>query len=162
MSRGHASPPGECAALDHLARTRHRLREALPPSHPGAARPTPLPGPCPIPGQASAISPTPGDDLRQALAQAWHAHPVHQGAELAAALARLALQGAAERNPLGLVLGAGVVGMVLAHSRPWRLLIRPVLRSGWPFRLAVDVLAQVPVHCWVAVLAASPADKARP
>mgnify|MGYP007002356514 CR=1 FL=1 len=105
---------------------------------------------------------TPGDELLRALAQAWREHPAHQGAELATVMARVALQGAAERHPLGLVLGAGVVGMVLAHSRPWRLVIRPVLRSGWLIRLALDVLAQVPVHRWVAVLAASPADKARP
>jgi hypothetical protein len=155
MSRGPASAPGECAALDHLARTRHHLREALPASHPAATR-TPAPS---ASGAGSAPTGahtgTAASELRQALATAWQQHPLHQGAELAAGLARLALQGAAERHPLGLVVGAGLLGMVVARSQPWRYLIRPALRSGWPARLALDVLAQVPMRSWVAALAAN-------
>jgi len=163
MSRRPAPSPAECAALDHLARSRHHLREALPASHPAATR-SPWP-PAAGAGTAPNRSPNPpperpptgtaASELRQALATAWQQHPLHQGAELAAGLARLALQGAAERHPLGLVVGAGLLGMVVARSQPWRYLIRPALRSGWPARLALDVLAQVPMRSWVAALAAN-------
>ncbi len=160
MSRSAASTPAESAALDHLARTRERLREALPASHSSPARPAPVGSSAPADGSNAA--PTAADNLRLALSQAWQGHPVHQGTALAASLARLALQGAAERNPLGLVVGAGVVGMVLARSQPWRFLIKPAMRTGWPIRLALGVLTQVPLHRWAAVLAANPARKARP
>ena len=166
MSRTPTSDPAAsvAAALEHLARSRQQLRAAVP-GAPSARQP---PSPQPNAKPNGTWPPEPVDlmgrttALRAALAQAWQHHPVVQGAELAGAVARLALQGTAERHPLALVLAAGGLGMVLAGSRPWRWAIRPALRSGWPARLALDVLAQVPLHCWVTALAANPAGTAPP
>ena len=53
--------------------------------------------------------------------------PLHIAGLLAKDAVEAAVQPLADRNPLGLVLGAALAGGVLVWSRPWRWLITPAL-----------------------------------
>jgi hypothetical protein len=53
--------------------------------------------------------------------------PLHIAGMVARDAVEAAVQPLAQRNPLGLVLGAAIVGGALVWSRPWRWLLTPAL-----------------------------------
>jgi len=59
----------------------------------------------------------------------------------------------AQRNPLGLVAVAALVGGVLAWSRPWRWLLTPVVVSMLPV-LVTKVVRGAPAGTWMKALTA--------
>jgi len=59
----------------------------------------------------------------------------------------------AQRNPLGLVAVAALVGGVLAWSRPWRWLLTPVVVSMLPV-LVSKVVRGAPAGTWMKALTA--------
>jgi len=59
----------------------------------------------------------------------------------------------AQRNPLGLVAGAALVGGLFAWSRPWRWLLTPVVASMLPI-LVTKVVQAAPAGTWMKALTA--------
>ena len=70
---------------------------------------------------------------------------LHAG-RAAGAAARLALVPIAQRHPLPLAGAALVVGGMLAWSRPWRWLLRPVMLAGIAAQITSRVVARIPVE----------------
>jgi hypothetical protein len=138
---------------DRLALSRERLRHAMRTSaapkggstHPHAGRFSTawLASLKDIPGAAVIIS---------AVTSWWAQHPLRLAGMVAADAASAVVRPVAQRNPLGLVLGALVLGGVLAWSRPWRWLLTPALFAGLLPQLFSKAMALVPPSSWMAVL----------
>jgi hypothetical protein len=68
--------------------------------------------------------------LRQALRQSEAASPLQTALHATAASAGLVLQPVARAHPYRLVIGAAVVGALLARTRPWRWLSASAVLAG--------------------------------
>jgi len=85
----------------------------------------------------------------------WANHSALPGiAVMAADAANAALRPIAQRSPLRLVLGAAVVGGMLAWSRPWRRIVTPALMAAVLPRLVSQILDRGPSPPWMKLLAA--------
>lgn len=82
----------------------------------------------------------------------WAQHPWRIGSLLAGEAAKTLVQPMAQRHPLGLVVGALLVGGVLAWVRPWRLILTSSLFAGLLPQLLSKAVAQIPTQSWMAVL----------
>lgn len=151
MSSVLPSSPSVGGAVERLARSRQRLREALLPPPPKAhghplgeglgALATDLVN------RAKAV---PGAQLLlEALHDWWAQHPLRTASLVAAAAARKLAAPLAERSPLALVLGAALVGALFALSRPSRWLLRPALVAGLAPALAARVIRELPIDAWL-------------
>lgn len=98
----------------------------------------------------------------EAVGRWWEQHPLRIAGMLAADLVQAVLQPVARRNPLGLVLGAAVLGGLLVWIRPWRWVPKPVLFAGLLPQLVSMVMAQVPPRSWMAVLTSLVQQQRRP
>ena len=136
---------------DRLTLSRERLREAMrdrtarrssSPSA-GAATTAWLDSLKAIPGAGVVVD---------ALRSWWAQHPLRVASMVAADATKSVLQPMAQKNPLALVLGALVLGGLLAWSRPWRWLIKPALFAGLLPQLVSKALAHVPSRSWLSVL----------
>lgn len=144
----------ELTPAQRLALSRERLRQALcaVPAPPGAAssrgehasRVTWRHAWSSVPG---------GEHALQALRRWWARQPWRAVSEVLLDGANLALQPVARRNPLGLMLGALVMGGLLARLRPWRWIPKSVLFAGLlPQFLPGQVAAQAISPSWGGVL----------
>ena len=79
----------------------------------------------------------------------WSNHPLHAVGVLAAGAARASMQPLAQRNPVGLVLLAAVLGAALVWSRPWRWLLKPALFAGLVPQIASKLVRHVPMESWM-------------
>ncbi len=121
----------------------------------------------PADGSASALlanlKSIPGTGLLiEAVAQWWAQHPLRLATMVAADAAGAVVRPMAQRNPLGLVLGALLVGGALAWSRPWRWLLTPALLAGLVPQVFSRLMALVPPQSWMAVLTSLVQEQRQP
>ncbi len=90
--------------------------------------------------------------LVEAVSSWWMQHPLHVASTLVVDTTRAVVQPLARRNPMGLVVGALLVGGLLAWSRPWRWVLKPALFAGLWSQLLSKGIAHVPLESWLAAL----------
>ncbi len=92
----------------------------------------------------------------------WVKQPLRAVALAAADAAKAVLQPVVQRHPLVLVAGAFALGGVLAWSRPWRWVSKPMVLSGLLAPLLSKVIANMPSGIWAeafSALARQPRDR---
>jgi hypothetical protein len=91
--------------------------------------------------------------LLHTVAAWWAQHPLQNAAAMAALATREMLRPMAQRNPLGLVLGAAAVGGALVLLKPWRWISIPTLAAGLLPQVLAKLVAQLRPVSWAEVLA---------
>ena len=79
-------------------------------------------------------------------------HPLRLATRVGADAANAVIQPMAQRNPLGLILGAAALGAVVAWTRPWRWVLKPALLAGFLPQVISKVITHAPATSWVTVL----------
>ena len=133
---------------ERLALSRERMRLAL------QGRPSPRSGE--TPGvRAAGFSTAWLDALRSlpiagvvidAVSGWWAQHPLRMAVVIGSSAAKAVAEPIAQRNPLGLVLGAALLGGVVVWSRPWRWLLKPALFAGLMPQLVKQALIRLPAQ----------------
>lgn len=150
-------------ASDRLTLSRERLRQAMrdisaPPhqaTQPGDGRSATA--------WLDSLKSTPGASVViEAVSSWWAQHPLHIAGTVVIDAAKAVLQPMAQRNPLGLVLGALLLGGLLAWSRPWRWILRPALFAGLLPQIVAKAIAHVPPQSWMTVWASLAQERRRP
>ena len=119
------------------------MRAALPPTsgtRPLGEPPSWLTGLASIPGVAVVMD---------AVRGWWAQHPARVATLVATDAAKTFIRPVAQRHPIGLVVGALLVGALLARVRPWRGLIKPALFAGLLPHIVSRVVAHVPLDSWL-------------
>ena len=141
---------------ERLALSRERLRQAMG----GPGRTAKRAASAHAPGPASAWL----DELKahpvgaiaiDALLRWWAQHPLRLAGVVAADATAAVVRPIAQRNPLGLVMAALLLGGALAWSRPWRWLLGPVSLAGLAGLappLVSRIIAGLPTQSWLALL----------
>jgi hypothetical protein len=78
----------------------------------------------------------------------WSKQPLRAVAIAAADAAKAVLQPLAKRHPLALVAGAFALGGVLAWTRPWSWVSKPIVLSGLLAPLLSKVISNMPSEIW--------------
>ena len=142
------------SAGERLAQSRERLRQALraaqaPPGNPAENKYANSPMDWlnklgAIPGSSAVID---------AVSAWWAQHPLRLLTHVVTDTAKVLVAPIAQRHPLGLVVGAALVGGVLTWIRPWRWRSTPGILAGLLPQL-LNRAAHVPPPIWLTMLAA--------
>lgn len=137
---------------DRLDESRARLRQAmLASTKPASSAARPKSGA--TAAWLDGVKSSPGVSiLLEAAASWWMRHPLRLATRVGADAANAVIQPMAQRNPLGLVLGALVFGAVVAWIRPWRWMLKPALLAGLFPQVVSKVITHAPSTSWVTVL----------
>jgi len=84
--------------------------------------------------------------LFEVIRQRWQRHPLRLAAQVAGDLADGWIKPVAREHPIRLVVGALVVGAVVAWARPWRLLPSPARWSVLAMPIVSKAVALVPLE----------------
>lgn len=153
----------ELTASTRLERSRERLRQVMRPSSapPGAADNQGTGGLITV--WLEKLNSIPGASVVIAAVRSWWTqHPLRLTSMVAAASLKAVVRPIAKRNPLALVLGAVLLGGLLAWSRPWRWIFRSALFAGLLPRFLTRAVAQLPARSWIQALAALVPQQRRP
>ena len=138
---------------ERLALSRERMRQALQGRAPGRGASAEEAGAAArggsVPWLDSLKSLPLAGIVIDALSGWWAQHPLRIAVVVGAGAAKALAQPIAERNPLGLVVGAAVLGAVVVWSRPWRWLLKPALFAGLAPQLLQQALARLPVQPFI-------------
>ena len=155
--------PVALTATERLTRSRDRLRQAMRDSSAQQGRASVQHAGGPSMAWLESLKAVPGATLLiEAVRSWWARHPLRIPAMVAADAAKAAVQPMAQRHPLGVVLGALLLGGLFAWSRPWRWILTPALFAGLLPQLFSKAMAQVPVQSWLAVLTSLTQEQRRP
>lgn len=137
---------------DRLDESRARLRQAmLASTQPAPSSSRPKSGT--MAAWLDGVKTSPGVSiLREAASSWWMRHPLSLATRVGADAVNAVIQPIALRNPLGLVLGALVLGAAVAWTRPWRWLLKPALLAGLLPQVISKVITHAPSTSWVTVL----------
>lgn len=145
-----SSDDSQPTALERLAISRQRLRESMrpdpqSPDQQGSDEP---------PAWLNALKGIPGLALVVDAVQSWwNQHPMRVASLVAADASKTFLRPIIQRNPIALVVGAVVVGGLLAWMRPWRGLLKPAIFAGLVPHLVSRLVANVPTESWMSAFA---------
>ena len=146
-------------ALERLAISRQRLRESMrpdpqSPDQQGSDEP---------PAWLNALKGIPGIAVVvEAVQSWWNQHPMRVAGLVAADASKTFLRPIIQRNPIALVVGAVVVGGLLAWVRPWRGLLKPAIFAGLVPHLVSRLVANVPTESWMSAFATFTRPNPRP
>ncbi len=88
--------------------------------------------------------------------------PLQLAGHMAADAVHSAVQPIAQRNPIGLVLGAAVAGGLLAWGRPWRWVFTPTVIATVLPQLVSRAMGGMPPLSWMNLLASFSRRHAKP
>jgi hypothetical protein len=155
------------SAIERLALSRERLRDAMLPStrkRPAGEHAVSDGLGTLAAGLMHRLRAIPGVTvLLEAIEDWWARHPLHSAGLVAAEASRRIAAPIAERRPLTLLLGAVLVGALLALLKPWRWLLRPALFAGLLPALLARGVRELPLEHWLQIAAAltSPREASR-
>ena len=130
---------------DRLARSRERLRQALDGTLATPAAANDPGGRATAPSWLDTLKALPGAAVvAEAIGSWWARHPWRVAAIVAASTASAVVKPLAQRHPLGLMVGAVLVGGLIAWSRPWRWAVKPALFAGLLPQLLLAALRPPP------------------
>lgn len=98
----------------------------------------------------------------EAISSWWMRHPLRLASMVATDAARAVIQPVAQKNPVMLVLGALLVGGLVAWSRPWRWIAKPALLAGLLPQVLSKVVANAPASSWMTVLGSLASGQRQP
>jgi hypothetical protein len=141
-------------ASDRLALSRERLRQAMSDfSAPHGEAENPGAGRRAMAWLDSLKSISGAGIVIDAVRGWWTHNPLRIAGMAGADAAQTIVQPMARRNPLTLVLGAFLLGGLIAWGRPWRWIVKPALFAGLLPPLIYKAMNHVPVESWFSVLA---------
>jgi len=153
VAAAEAANRASLTASDRLALSRERLRQAMSdPSVPRGEGSNRRAGGAAVAWQDSLKSIPGARIVVDAVRSWWRQNPLRIVAMAGADAAKVIVNPMAQRNPVGLILGAFLVGGLLVWSRPWRWIVKPPLFAGLLPQLVHKAITHVPVQSWVAVL----------
>jgi hypothetical protein len=144
------------SAVERLAMSRERLRSAMRERSPSGGGASGKAGSGEMPAWIERVaSAVPGAGvIIDAVRAWWNQHPMRVASMVALDASKTLLRPMIQRNPVGLVLGAVVVGGLIAWAKPWRGFLKPALFAGLLPQLISKAVANVPTESWMAVLTA--------
>ena len=152
-------------AIERLALSRERLRSTMMPPPPKATSHASGSGSSGVSfteNLAERLRDLPGAAMVIDAVRAWWAqHPLRTASLVAGEASRKFATPLAERHPVALILGAVVVGALVAWTRPWRWMLRPALFAGLVPAVASRVMRQLPLESWLRMFASVTARSAR-
>ena len=141
---------------ERLALSRERLRQAMGGPDRAAKRAASAHAPGPASAWLDELKAHPvGAIAIDALLRWWAQHPLRLASVVAADATAAVVRPIAQRNPLGLVVAALLLGGALAWTRPWRWLLKPVSLAGLAGLappLVSRIIAGLPTQSWLALL----------
>ena len=145
-------PDSVASATERLVLSRHRLQMALAQTV-EANRPRATTAEHTSHAWIDDMKAVPGvGTLVQIISAWWAKYPLNAAASMAFDAANTVAKPLATRHPIPMVLGALVVGGLLAWSRPWRWILKPALLAGVMAQVSAKLIAQVPLQSWMSLI----------